>query len=274
MRRALAAAWPSPCGASATRMQNTCCQGPRRSSSITWSPNWPACTAVGGACRATARRLPRSPPGSSPFMLVASLGFATGRLDRVSAAAAGALAAGHAAVHDPGARRAAGDAKIALAERPEHQALRDRRRDGARHPTGPQHFRHARARPEARRLLRRPPARTQPATAARPEGADRRHRRSGRRRQGRLHRPHLHHLSHAGRGSHPRRARQAGRYDRVGVYRPRLLRLPNAAFALDRHRRPAGGQRVREPALRRRWPGQAGLRPRRRRPAVSWRSAR
>ena len=55
---------------------------------------------------------------------------------------------------------------------------------------------------------------------------------------------------------------QAGRHDRQRLYRARLLRLSDAALALDRYRRPAGGQRVRKPALRRRWPRQAAVRPR------------
>ena len=82
-------------------------------------------------------------------------------------------------------------------------------------------------------------------------------------------RPHLHHLSHAGRRAHPRRARPAGRHDGLGLRRARLLRLPIAPFALDRHPRPAGGQRVREPVLRHRRAGQAALRLVLRQPAVA-----
>ena len=61
-------------------------------------------------------------------------------------------------------------------------------------------------------------------------------------------RPHLHHLSHAGGGSHSRRARPIGRRRGLGVHRARFLRLSIAPLAVDRHPRPAGGQRVREPA--------------------------
>ena len=55
--------------------------------------------------------------------------------------------------------------------------------------------------------------------------------------------------------------RPAGRHDRLGLRRARLLRLPTAPFALDRHPRPAGGERVREPVLRHRRPGEAAVGP-------------
>ena len=57
------------------------------------------------------------------------------------------------------------------------------------------------------------------------------------------------------------RAGQAGRHDRQRVHRARLLRVRIAARPLDEHQRPAGGERVRKPALRRRRPGEADRRP-------------
>ncbi len=65
----------------------------------------------------------------------------------------------------------------------------------------------------------------------------------------------LHHLSHACRGAHSRRAKPAERHHGLGLRSARFLRFRIAAFSLDRHPGPAGGKRVRDAFLRHRRDG-------------------
>ena len=92
----------------------------------------------------------------------------------------------------------------------------------------------ARDGPPAGRFLRRSPEQRSPTSP--PNWASRWERPGpGRAGPGRGDRPHLHHLPDAGGRPHPRRAGRPGRHDRLGLHRARLLRLPIAPFALDRH---------------------------------------
>ena len=151
----------------------------------------------------------------------------------------------------------------------QHAPVRHRRRQRAGVPVGPKHRGVARNGTHAGRLFRR----SAPTSAIRrfPRAwatAWERWRNWSSRRGG-ADRPHLHHLPHAGGKPHPRRAREAGRHHGLGLHRARLLRLPIAPLALDRHPRPAGGERLRDAHLRHRRAGEAVLRPGRRQPVAA-----